>query len=258
MQLLKGSQTLRGPRAGARECAPSRDGRFARACGLLVAAGVRTSTRSERGVTFVELMIALAVLSLVTVVSVASLGGLRPRMSVSVATQQFLALLGEAQSRALSTQRDVWVIVYASGAAPPASHGGFLLYEAQPGFDFGTWSALGGALPQSPGDRVGTEAWFHSAGSETLVSIDTAGAAFALSAPFAGSSSGCSFCSIEEGEGTRGAIVFHPDGQVSFVDGEGEETNAAQGVITLTGEAGDQNRMAVAVSAAGLARASKP
>lgn len=223
---------------------------------------VIVSPKSARGVTLIEIAVALAILGIVTALSVAALGGMRPRMDVSSMSTQFAAAVGEAQARALRNQRDVWLMVYVEGAEAPALNGGYVIYESRSGtFDFPSYSVAGGAEPQVAGDVVALQTWFRPEITSGRVSFAAPTEAFPLVVPFGGlqAEEDCNFCTDVD-DGRRGAIVFEPNGDVRFVRGDGTpDTDLGVAIVTLLSDLdSDFARAAIAVNVTGLTRVTKP
>jgi prepilin-type N-terminal cleavage/methylation domain-containing protein len=216
--------------------------------------------KSQRGVTLIEIAVALAILGIITALSIGAMSGARPRMDINSMSAQLAATVGEAQARAFRNRRDVWLIVYVASDDPPAKNGGYFIYESLSGtFDFGSYSVADGPQPQMPGDVVGSPLWFRPEITSGRVSFADPDPTFALPALFVGNAeSACSFCTATD-DGRRGAMVFSPDGEVTFRDGTGSTLGLTQGALTLSSNLDPEHvRAAIAVSATGLTRVAKP
>jgi prepilin-type N-terminal cleavage/methylation domain-containing protein len=219
-----------------------------------------TVLKSPRGVTLIEMAVALAVLAIISALGFAALSEMRPRMDLNSMSAQFAAATGEAQARALRSQQVVWLIVYVDGPDASTENGGYVIYEPLSGaFDWPTYSVVGSALPHAPGDVVASQVWFRPEITSGRVRFAHAGADFPLAAPFAGTAQRCSFCTASA-DGLRGAMVFAPDGEVTFRDGTAATPlPISQGVVTLSSDLDiESTRAAIAVSATGLTRVTKP
>ena len=219
------------------------------------------AAKSARGVTLIEIAVALAILAIVTALGVATMSGARPRMDVNSMSAQFAAKVGEAQVRALRNRRDVWLIIYVSGGPDEATeNGGYFIYEPLSGtFNFAGYSVADGPAAQTPGDVVSSHLWFRPEIKSGRVSFADPPAAIPLDGPFAGTTvnQACTFCT-DHADGFRGAMVFSPDGEVMFRNGDGDDSGLTQGVVTLTSNLNDTSgHKAIAVSATGLTRVTK-
>lgn len=182
----------------------------------------------KQGFTMIELMIVLAIVSILAGLGISFIQQGRARGSALSASNDLMSSLSAARARAIERGSQVWFILYpnidTAGAA--GGHGAYFVYE-DIGLTFGSGTGArnwGNFVPPAdvnpePGDQATLIA------SGYLDDYPGNNAAFgaatiaAYTAPFAGlTRSACSFCT---GSPLRGAIVFMPEGSARFVDHDG-------------------------------------
>ncbi len=199
---------------------------------------MRTHTsRSQAGFTLIEAVIVVAIVLTIAALAIPAIGRMRPRAWLATTTAELQSLVHQARLQALSTGRDVWVVVFPEYANGDGI-GRVVVYE-DGNFDFATTNAASGvdldrmnpARPQAgPLGQVVTTMDFPAA---VRFGAD-ANAPTALAAPFAGVdlSQACSFCGNLSDH--RGAIRFDPRGRASFYGRTGAAQTTAGGALHLT------------------------
>jgi prepilin-type N-terminal cleavage/methylation domain-containing protein len=195
--------------------------------------------RRARGFTLLEMMIALAILGVITAMSYAALQQMDDWADPQSAASDLSGSLSLARARAVESGSDVWFIVYENinrAGVGGQGHGAYFIIEDKR-FDF-----LNGSGPPPSSGSLLTYANFLPPGNVTplreqgllvdskyldaySMSAKASTVRFGVSGalkydpPFKElTPSGCSFCS---GNPKRGAIVFGADGAARFFDGSG-------------------------------------
>ncbi len=174
---------------------------------------------AERGITLIELMVVIAIIGILTAMTIASVARGRPRARLDVAAKGLQAALGTARQRALGSGRDVVVAFYTRTVTSQGTGRMVVYFDGAGGF------ASGAAIAPNP-----TLCTFNpvtlttSAPNEVLEFFDVPiGLAFAPPAAVTAlefpdtavpvPAGGCSFCDAGTG---AGAIRFDARGQASF------------------------------------------
>jgi prepilin-type N-terminal cleavage/methylation domain-containing protein len=208
-----------------------------------------STVRRTRGFTLLEMMIALAILSVLTALSISAIQRMDDWADPQSAASDLSGALSLARARAVESGSDVWFIIYEDinrdGDAGQGNGAYFLIEDRR--YDFLTGS---GPAPTSgtlltyptfqPPDNVEPlreqgflvdskylDAYSMSAKPST-VRFGVSGTV-QYDAPFATlTPTACSFCS---GTPKRGAIVFGADGSARFFDGAGTQVVLGSGNI---------------------------
>ncbi len=203
-----------------RRARPSRPGRFLQRIGI-----VRT-TSTQRGFTFIELVITVAVIAILSWLAVSNLWRLKPRADLAGATGELAALLHQARQTALGDGKPVAVLFYPSYAQKIDGHtstGYVIVYEDTCPSGFFSVTPCGGLgfSTYDPAKLAGTGMDGNSAVLDTLtlpMNIVFASAAEMANAPALPKpfdrvpvDVACSFCGT-----TAGAVQFDARGQVTF------------------------------------------
>jgi len=193
-----------------------------------------TYPKSPRGVTFLELVVVLAIAAALAMLAFSNLWRLRPRAQLADATSELSAIVHGARQQALATGHDVVVMVF-----PQYAHGSgtgrVIVYEdGDSTFLAATGTPNFGNYDPAV-QRVGAQ-------SSILVTYDFprsvsvgpaagAGASAALVAPLASIpiNVDCSFCQATGDR--RGAIRFDPRGRAFFYSANAGNGQPAAGVV---------------------------
>jgi len=200
--------------------------------------GVNTRARRYRGFTLLEMVVVLAIIMAVLVLVYGTSRRPRESAQLSSVVLDVRGVFAQARQEALTTGRDVAVMVFPDFPTPARGTGRLIIYRDGDGDFFSNAGAVnfGGYNP------TGTAA---GPGSEVLEVLDLeAGARFGpvtgqgagvtLPAPFSllPVDSDCTFC---DGAPRRGAVVFDHAGRARFQSGNGPPLAApAGGSITVT------------------------
>jgi len=208
-----------------------------------------SARRRTRGFTLLEMMIALAILGVLTAMSIAAIQRMDDWADPQSAASDLSGALSLARARAVESGSEVWFIVYEdinrqgtagqgngayfivedrrfdflNGSGPPPSSGVLLTYATfQPPNKVDPLKEQGFLV-----DYKYLDAYSMSAQAST-VRFGVSGT-LQYDAPFASlTPAACSFCS---GSPKRGAIVFGADGAARFFDGSGAQVVLGTGNI---------------------------
>lgn len=218
---------------------------------------MRTSPRSARGVTLIELVVVLAVIAILAALMGLNLSRGKPRANLANASNELQGIIHAARQQALASGHDVLVMLFPSYAGSGGTVGRVVVVE-DPTYkmlvtgstpNFGTYSADTPAYP---------------AGGQLITVYDLpAGIGFGpdaglgtnkLAAPFdtVGVASSCSFCGTTPD--VRGAIRFDERGRASFYSGNGAPQDVGSGAsfsLTVTAESGSAISTVVITSGTG-------
>ncbi len=206
----------------------------------------------RRGVTLIEIMVVIAIIGVLTTLSIASYSQIGAASAPRNAINDLSAQLVRARNRAAESQADVWVIVYPTfhkqTLADPTANaatggpGAYFLYEDKSmgfnrptggsstevyyqtgatGIDFDPVAKTISGTTSLEGKLIDEVYFDDYPGKNVTFGLPAATLALtAKQAPFNGVtlSSACTFCS---GTPLRGAVVFSPDGSARFVDSAG-------------------------------------
>ncbi|MFN0064311.1 MAG: Tfp pilus assembly protein FimT/FimU [Myxococcaceae bacterium] len=210
------------------------------------AAGPRT------GFTLIELVVALAVVSIMVALGVAALSSLGRLTAPQTAASELSAHLSEARALAVEKSMDVWVVYFETlnkTGAVGTGQGGYIVL-GDPDFSFGglipapavgEWRLATMPIPNCETPLTPTAGrvkvlrlvCYEQYSGANVLAADVGAAPFSITlpAPFLSLnpvSSRCSFCTAE-----RGAIVFQDNGQARFVDGTGAPIAARSGYVGI-------------------------
>ncbi len=221
-----------------------------------MAAVLLSRARRSRGFTLLEVMIVLAIVGVITAISVTSAQQIGARNATQNAASDLSTVLQNARARAEQSGADVYVMVYPTMKRDGSLTGGsgaLVVYEDARG-DFLT--ATGPCDGSASTARCG---WTNFAPPSNVFPVPNSGGRFvqivylddypkknvrfgkssasAFTAPFTGvgtlaNANGCSFCGA-----TKGAIVFTGEQQLRFLDNSGAPV--AQRVAGLAVQAVD-------------------
>jgi|GEM_PF-1934987 len=216
-------------------------------------------TTSRKGVTLIEIMVVIAIIGVLTTLSIASYQQIGTASAPRNAVNDLTAQLIRARTRAAESQADVWFIIYPTfhkrtltNPAANAATGGpgaYFLFEDR-AMTFNTNAGLSTEVYYRPAaagvdfdpvadtlvGSTSVEGRFidaiyldEYAGQNVSIALPVGGVTMvAKDAPFAGMpvATACTFCS---GTPLRGAVVFSPDGSARFIDGDGNSVGASGG-----------------------------
>ncbi len=213
-----------------------------------------TARASRSGFTLLEMMIVVAIIGIVSAMSVATLDEMGSRNSTQNAASDVVTELQLMRARAQQRGSDIYVIVYPTMTKAGALTGGrgalFFYEDADGDFLTGTGACDGTAecgwtnfTPPTNIRSVATErdrllkAIYLEDYAKKNVRFGKA-ATTAFTAPFTAvgsgaNANGCSFCST--GASARGALVFTGDQQLRFLDNAGAPVAQRVGGLALQG-----------------------
>ncbi|HEX8820019.1 MAG TPA: prepilin-type N-terminal cleavage/methylation domain-containing protein [Archangium sp.] len=190
----------------------------------------------DGGYTLLELMITLAIVSILAGLSVMGYAAVGRRGALQNVSFDLQGVMGAARTRAVSRGHPVWVVLFpaASHKAKTGGLGAFMVVEDRNGgFMRSPLSPL--ELPLVVDDLEGvSETYFLEDYSKKVrFGALTPGRTDLFGAPFSGMTvQTCSFCS--GADHPRGAIVFLPDGGARFVDGQGTFLSTANQTMAFS------------------------
>ncbi len=176
-----------------------------------------------RGYTLLEMMITLAIVSILAGLSVMAYAAVGRRGALQNASFDLQGVMSTARTRAVSRGYPVWVLLFptASRKAKTGGLGAFMVVEDRNGsYVKDPRTPLDLELVVEELDGVSQVYFLEDYSKKVRFGALTPGRKDMFGAPFSGMAvQTCSFCS---GTGfPRGAVVFFPDGGARFVDGQG-------------------------------------
>jgi prepilin-type N-terminal cleavage/methylation domain-containing protein len=184
----------------------------------------KVQRRSSRAFTLVELMVVVLIIGVLAALSYSLVGAQRPRQKVNGFALELRALLHGARQTALATGNRVVVMVFPTRPVESGGVGRLIIYQDGDGDFFSDAAAVKFADYDAGGQRAGPRSEVLDVldlPSQVVVGPATGmGATATLPAPFNGIriNVDCEFCT---GADRRGAVVFAPDGSVTFQGGNG-------------------------------------
>lgn len=214
----------------------------------------------SKGFTLVELMVVVAIVSVITALSVSTYAGISERTAPQNAAYDLSAAFSKARARSAERNANVWLIIWPStGKGGVTGNGAWALYEDFDGsFKLNTVSSPEGLtssgqnrvlqtefLDNYPKKNVKFGVPASSSAARTGLQLDKSTAAdnAAKNAILSDSDlgDGCNFCD-GSGATARGAIIFTPDGEARFVNSSGAYINPAGGGRIVMVDRDAQNR----------------
>lgn len=180
----------------------------------------------ERGFTLLEVMITLAILSILVGLSVMGYAAVGRRGALQNASFDMQGVMSTARTRAVSRGHPVWVLLYpeASRKQMTGGLGAFMVVEDRNGSFVRSPHLPLGLLEEvqmgMPNSNISEVHFLEDYNRKVRFGALTPGRTDLFGAPFSGmAAQTCSFCSGTDSP--RGAIVFFSDGGARFVDGQG-------------------------------------
>jgi prepilin-type N-terminal cleavage/methylation domain-containing protein len=203
--------------------------------------GVRRA--AERGVTLLELMVVVAIIGILSALTIASVARGRPRARLDEAAKGLQASLGEARQRAMASGRDVVVAFYARTVTSKGTGRLVVYFDGAGGF------ASGAAIAPNPSLCTFDPVALTTVAPNEVLSFFDVPVGLVFAAPTAVTAlefpdtsvpvplAGCSFC--DPGTGA-GAIRFDARGQAGFFSTCGVATapNLGGSLSLVAAEAG--------------------
>ncbi len=189
------------------------------------------SSKAQRGFTLIEMMVVVAIIGVIAAMTLFLFGRQKGRQQVDQFALEVRALMVGARQTAQGTGTPVALLVFPNQVTAQGT-GRLILYRD------GDFSLFSGAAAVNL-ENMDPAAPVADARSEVLETIDLAdglvigpangqGTGAVMPAPFAGIAIdvACPFCT---GAGGRGAVIFQPNGSVTFQDRNGPPLALAQG-----------------------------
>jgi prepilin-type N-terminal cleavage/methylation domain-containing protein len=209
----------------------------------------------RRGFTVVELAVVVAIIAVVAALVATSVARLRPRANLASAAAEVQALVHGARMSAVSSGRDVAVLLYPDQAGPSGSRGLFIVYE-DGNYDFFSAAATVNyagyvAASNLAGSQSQILATYYLPAEVTFA--DAAFASTALPAPLDRVVvNACGFCST--GAARAGAIRFDARGRATFHDPSGVRTVSDGGAFTLVSSVAGESKVIAVTASTGTVR----
>lgn len=211
-------------------------------------------TRRRAGFTVLELVVVLAIVSILVALGVAGYEAIGRKGSSRNAAADLYTAISQAKIEATSRGVDVWLIFYPQAARGGdgdggTGHGAYFLYEDTNGqFLANDWASFSPASSGQPdGGRLLQKVFLDEYDNRVLFGLRPgvdAGSSTTLA------SSGCSFCD-GTGADQRGALVFRGEGGTFLIDSGGNRSTE-RASLAIKSTDGQQGYLYTVSSATGF------